>query len=264
MFTFPRSCVAVAATAVLCAASWAGASPQPYLELGVKGGLGLAKLGGDGVAASGDFDIDLIEGYPELGNGLIDLGGDLKPGFAGGAYATVHLNDRFGIRLEALYAMKGGQGDIDAQVDVYDQSFTYLGSYELTGKNTMKLSYFEIPLLGVFSFPAGAAGTFDVFAGPEIAFITSAKLKTELTMSVGGESETGSGTVDMSNEVKGTDFGGVLGAGLSYRLDQIVMFGEARWTYGFTNIPDTDEEVNVKNNSFGLMVGIGFPLGGSR
>jgi hypothetical protein len=135
----------------------------------------------------------------------------------------------------------------------------------VSGENTVTLDYFEFPFLGVISFPVGEMGTFDIFAGPVLAFNINAEIEQEITLSAMGASETVTETVDISDEVKGADFGGLIGAGLTFDLGQVMLFGEARWEYGFTQvIDDGDEDEDIKNMAFGFIAGVGIPLGKSE
>lgn len=266
MSTFYRICTAAAAAVVLCFASSTNALAQPSWELGVKAGFGLAKLTGDDTRETESGYIDLGEGWYAQGEVTQDYG-DSKPGFVGGAYAAVHINDQFGIRLEGLYLKKGGKGDNSGQLDVYDDFDVYQGTITVSGENTVALDYFEFPLLGVVSFPVGDAATFDIFAGPVLAFNTNAELEQEVTLSANGYSETESEKIDISDDTKGTDFGGVLGAGITFKLERVSLFGEVRYEYGFTKIIESNgsnSDEDIKNSAFGFMVGVGIPLAKSQ
>ena len=241
------------------AGSWSEGFAQPSFELGFKGGLELAKLSGSNLAATEPVMEDLGGGFTGVG-AITSSVRDMKPGFLGGLYATLHVNDRFGVRLEALYAMKGGKGDNSGFIDVYDSSNNYVGTLSISGTNRLSLDYFEFPLLAVAALPAGPNSTFEIFAGPSFAFKSSAKIKEEVVASFQGQSQSQSQTADLGSSIKGTDVGGVLGAGMSFRFGTRVLFTEARWTPGFTKIDDTGSGPDWKNNAFGFSAGIGFPL----
>jgi hypothetical protein len=212
---------------------------QPSWEIGLKAGVGTTKLSGD--------DVKNFSVFVDTDNFLEGDIGDMRLGFVGGGYGTMHVNDQFGVRLEALYFQKGGKGNITGEV----------AGIPFTGDLTFKVDYFEVPLLAVFSFPAGTSGTFDVFAGPALGFNLSGEMETEITVA----GETQAETSDLE-DIKSTDFGGVLGAGFTFSLTSVDLFFDARWEYGFTKIVDAEDDVDVKNNAFGFMAGVGFPLGG--
>jgi hypothetical protein len=258
LYHFLTVAVAVAlVSAAMCGSVYA----QPTWELGVKAGINLAKLTGD-VEESDQGTFDLGGGYYMVGS-MTQAFDESKTGFVGGVYATVHINKQFGVRLEGLYSKKGGKGKNSGSLDVYDPSDAYVGSVDISGENTVTLDYFEIPLLAVVSFPVGSTATFDVFAGPALAFNTKAEVVFEMTLSGFGESETDKETVDIKDDIEGTDFGGVLGAGFTFPLSTVVLFGEARMTYGFKDV-DKYEDSEIKNSVFGFIVGVGIPLAQSK
>jgi len=232
---------------------------QPSVEIGIKGGLGLARLSGSNLEGSEPVNGDLGNGFTGVGQTSSSIK-DMKTGFSGGAYATLRFSERFAMRLETLYSMKGGKGNNSGSIDIYDSSNNYVGTLAISGTNRMTLNYFEIPILGVVSFPSGPNSTFELFAGPSFALKTSAKLKQTITASFRGQSDTQTQTTDISNVTKSSDFGGVLGAGMSFKIGTPVLFTEARWTAGFSKIDDSGSNADWKNSAFGISAGIGFPL----
>ena len=255
-----RFCAAVVMTMAIGMVGSSDAFAQRYFEVGLKAGVTFSKLSGS------NLENTEVVNNEDLGGGFTGTGtistslADMKTGFLGGGYATLHVNERFGVRLEALYTMKGGKGDDSGSVDVYDSASNYVGTLDISGTNTLSLDYFEIPLLAVVSFPAGASSTFELFAGPGVAFRSSAKAKSEVTASFMGDSQTQSQSSDVSDSFKGTDFVGVLGAGMSFHVGAQALFLEARWTPGFTEIDDTGSGQDWKNNGFAISAGLGFPL----
>jgi Outer membrane protein beta-barrel domain len=194
--------------------------------------------------------------------------GEFKPGFVGGGYATAHLNPRFGVRLEALYANKGSAGENSGTL------YGYLISTQVSGSNRLTLQYLEIPVLAVFSFPTGVHRGFDLFAGPALAFRAKAQLYkmvtlgnfngTELSVTRAeqipiGPGNSGSETEDVTDRIAKTDVSAVLGAGYSRRKGDVILSVDARWTQGFRSVDTAGS--GAKNQSFSLSLGLGFPLG---
>jgi len=234
MRTGPAGCLGL----IACLALAPAATAQVAWEVGLKGGVGLGKVTGD----TRFFDSD----------GVDTIDGDIKntrTGFAGGGFAIANINERFGIRLEALYSQKGGQGDIS----VTGHS---IPNGSITGTLTFKFDYFEIPLLAVGSFPAGEKARIDIFGGPAIAFNTAAKLKLE--------AEGQSAETDFKDFVKSTDFGIALGAGVTVLASPAInVVIDGRYEFGLTKIPDNTggESVDLKNGGFAFMAGLSFPVG---
>lgn len=63
-------------------------------------------------------------------------------------------------------------------------------------------------------------------------------------------------------DVKSTDFGAVLGAGLEYGLGTTAILVDGRLGLGLTSIADSEGfDFDVKNRVFSLLIGVSFPLG---
>src|SRR5262245_46347112 len=207
-------------------------------EAGFKGGIALPKLNGDtGISASFTDGVDNF-----------DVTGDVKDSrtaFAGGGFATAKVNEQFSVRIEALYAQKGGKGPLDVFVN---------GFFAGTADVSIQLSYIEIPVLFVGSFPAGAKTKIDLFAGPAVGFKTGADLKIEAQ----GVSD----KTDFSDQVKSTDFGMTIGAGTRLPASEKVgIVIDGRYSFGLSSIAE-DSGVSIKNQGFVFMAGLSFPLGG--
>lgn len=209
---------------ILIAGVLAGALSGPVhadamWTIGFKGGLALADLGGD------DVDSD------EIG---------IRTGFVGGGFAQVDMSEKFGVRLEALYHMKGASED-SANVEA-----------------TIKLDYLEFPVLLVAQLPASESATVSAFAGPVIAFNT----KAEIEGSAGGFT----GSVDIKDFVASFEFALAFGLGASFDVGSAKITLDGRYQLGMTTVDDglsgTSEDLDVKNQGWAFMAGVGFPVGG--
>jgi len=234
-----------------------------FVELGLKAGVAFSKLSGSNLERTDSGPFDLGGGF--TGAGFVSSGiQDMKAGFLGGAYGTVHFNERLAVRLEALYSMKGGKGGNSGTVDVYDPSNLsnpFIGTITLTGTNQLSLAYVELPLLGVATFPTGETSAFEVFAGPSIAFKTSAKTTQRITLSsTFAPTQSGGRTINVADSFKSTDWGATFGAGMIFEHLGHPIFLEARWTMGFTEIDNTGSGQDWKNSALALGAGIGFPI----
>jgi hypothetical protein len=79
---------------------------------------------------------------------------------------------------------------------------------------------------------------FNVFTGPQVSFNLKA------------EEEFAGVTTDRDEDVKSTDFGWVLGAG----LEKGRITADARYTLGLSNIAEGGND--VKNKAFSVMIGV--------
>jgi hypothetical protein len=178
---------------------------------GVKGGLDITKLTGD------------VENV------------DWKTGAVGGVFVSWPIGDIFAIQPEALFSMKGAKEHVtvlNVPVDL-----------------TVKLTYFEIPVLARLNIPVAGAVRPNVYAGPAIGFKMSAKGSAEANGRSGEEDIEG---------VKSTDIGLVVGGGLEYKLTSGRLLFDVRYEAGLTSINDTADARDIKNAALSFMVGYGF------
>jgi Outer membrane protein beta-barrel domain len=192
--------------------------------VGLKGGVSIASFGGD--------DAD-------------SLLADARTGFAGGFFVQADVSTNFGVRLEGLYTMKGAS----------ESAFGI--------EATMKLDYFEFPLLLVAEVPASESVTLSAFAGPVFGFNT----KSELEATAGGVT----GSVDIEDvlpiSIPSFELGLAFGAGANFDVGPCSIVFDARYALGMTTIADSQipaVEYDVKNREWILMAGVGFPVGGSK
>jgi len=197
----------------------ASVAAQGLTGKGLKAGLNIANLRGDDME---DWDS--------------------KMGFSAGGFITYSINDMFAIQPEVLFTMKGAK---------YEEEI--LGE---TLKATTSLNYLEIPVLAKLSMPTQGSVKPNLFVGPSLAILLSAKGKVEYA----GESE----EVDIKDDTKSIDLGLVFGGGVDFDLgpDKGKLTADVRYTLGLTSIDESPEEVggpyDVKNGVISLMVGYSF------
>ena len=172
---------------------------------GLKGGVNFAELKID----PGDLD------FFERRTGLI-----------AGAFFVLPVAPHFSIQPEALYSQKG------ATVE------------EADGGGTLKLDYFDIPILARWDSSNSGEARFNVFAGPSFNFRTRAR------QDIDGE------TIDISEDIEKFDLGLVFGAGVEFGRFLI----DGRYQLGLRPVNKfRDEEgFEAKNRSFSLMGGFRF------
>ncbi len=148
--------------------------------------------------------------------------------FAIGGFITCNINETFALQPELYYSMKGWKFEDDTdEVDV-------------------KLGYIDIPILLKVNIPMeGKSFVPNLLVGPYVAFNLSADID----------------DVDIKDEIKSTDFGMVVGAGLDVKLSdgaQKLSF-DFRYSIGFTSLDDMSDE-SWMNNGFQFLLGYGFSL----
>lgn len=170
------------------------------------------------------------------GYNLSNLSGDLADeidtkslsGFHIGLFTEFPVAPRFSIQPEVMYSTQGAK-------------FEGLGS-----EATLRTQYLNVPVLAKFYVAEG----FNLQAGPQIGFLTGAEYQVD-----------GADDIDVSDNMKGTDFGLLFGAG--YKVAQGVTI-DARYNMGLSNTLDEDANVDEgvgtdqewKNGVF--QVGIGY------
>jgi len=167
-------------------------------------------------------------------DGGADLSGRTVFGFGGVFDAKVDGN--ISMHLVPMYIQKGGVRTKDGF------------------ENEIKLTYLDIHFLLKFSVGTDGAKPY-VMAGPTLGINLSA---TELKTGDGAPVEE-----DMKDDVKGTDFGFLFGAGVNLPMGNKSLFVEARYALGVTDINDTSGDAIVKTFGFQLFTGFTFGLGGS-
>jgi opacity protein-like surface antigen len=184
------------------------------VTFGLKGGLNIANM---------NFSGDYIPSTKAV------------PNFHIGAFVEIGINKKWAFEPELIYSMQGTKFNMKyiEGSDIYDT------------QNTFKLHYLNIPLMFKYS-----ENNLFFEAGPQIGFLTSAKLKSEI-------SGIGSGEQDVKEIFKNIDFG--LGFGIGYNFSE--QFGaNLRYNFGLANIAETDpgENTKAKNGVFALSLSYKF------
>jgi opacity protein-like surface antigen len=109
---------------------------------GVKGGVNMAELSGDGVD---------------------DL--DMRNGFMGGGFYGFEFADGFDLRFEGLFVQKGAEGEYVFPGDDHGH------------ESKINLDYIEVPVLVVANFGSGEKLGFNLFAGPTFGFNMTAEVE---------------------------------------------------------------------------------------
>lgn len=153
-----------------------------------------------------------------------------------GGFMVVPLNERFAAQFEALYVAKGGKVTSDT------------GGESVT----LKLDYFEVPVLGRLAVTRTARRSFFIFGGPAVAFRTNAQLEDAITV---GSYRVGN-AIDVGADFKRFEVSLIAGAGVD--IGQWVVI-DARYSWGLTDINrNPDIPFTIKNRALSFMGGIRF------
>lgn len=189
---------------VVCAFSFQAQAQKPELKLGAKVGLNVSSL-------SNDDDISA------------------KAGLNIGFVAEYFVTEKFSIQPELLYSSQGGQ---------YKNYEVNLEEFTIASKDVkFNLNYINIPIMAKYYVTNG----FNIQAGPQVGFLTSAKFDGE----------------DVKKNAQKVDFG--VNFGLGYEFNAGVFF-DARYNLGLSKVNKEKVEGldNTKNGVFQVSVGYKF------
>jgi opacity protein-like surface antigen len=177
-------------------------------QFGIKGGLNSSNFSGD------------TEG--------IDF--KSRIGFNLGAFAAIKLSEKITLQPEILYSTQGAKA---VNVSALYDDIIY------TGDVKFNLSYINVPVMIKYY----VADKFNLEAGPQIGFLTSAKTSTKLDGSSQSVDE------DVKDSFESVDFGLNFGAGYDFTKN---FSAGIRYNLGLANIAKTESGDNSKihNNVF--------------
>ena len=161
-----------------------------------------------------------IKGGVNFANQSVDPS-DLEPdnsrtGLALGGYVGIPVMPSFKIQPEALFMMKGDAG---------------------SNEDTYKLNYVEVPVLAKIGFLSQSPAHPSLFAGPSVAFNTTAKADAAGT------------EVDLKDATNTVDFGLVVGGGVDFSKVGI----DVRYSRGLSNVAKDSGDTTVNNSVISLM-----------
>ena len=160
-------------------------------------------------------------------NGDEDFDG--RTSFFVGGVVEFEISESFSIQPELLYSSQGAKSSFS------EEGFDF--------ETIIKLDYLNIPIMAKYY----VTEAFSIEAGPQVGFLLSAKSEWEAD----GESD----SEDIKDELSSIDFG--LNFGLGYKLDSGLNFG-ARYNLGLSNVPDSGDDIDLKNGVFQIAVGYFF------
>jgi hypothetical protein len=160
-----------------------------------------------------------------------------RQGFIGGVDLTLQLRDYFGVRLEGLYSRKG-----------YKSWFG--GKFKQKTNDSMfvevKMDYFELPLLAVYSYRVLDYLKLNAMTGPELGFHIRTNWVADKLQDEG----------PMDAFMKKREFCWVVGVGVEIDLRTRSFLLEGRWTRGLTKIDGSKFDQDIKNNTLSLIAGV--------
>jgi Outer membrane protein beta-barrel domain len=169
-----------------------------------------------------------------------DVLGDSRTGLIIGGFVDVPVNNLFSVTIEGLYNQKGATGTFSAEGITIDSS--------------VKVDYFEIPILAKFPINTMSNVRPFVYGGIAPAFRTGGKFRSEVT----GAFEDVEEDNDLDDDLESMDVSFVFGGGVQFGRIGI----EARYNLGLMEInkPNDEEVGSIKTRQFAILASFSFPL----
>jgi len=147
----------------------------------------------------------------------VSVSPDMRVSFLAGIYAKIMVTGKVGVQPELFYSLMGAKWP--------DQGF---------GAETIKTDYLTLPVF----FRYNVTDNFHLLVGPQFGILMSAN------------GTDNSGTQDIKDQLKSSDFSGVVGAGLDFGP----LNAGLRYNFGLSNINNSGGST-VKNNVFQIVAG---------
>jgi opacity protein-like surface antigen len=145
-------------------------------------------------------------------------------GAVAGVFFGLNVTDNLALQVEGLVSQRGARSNAGGSVDT-----------------TYRLAYLDVPVLARLGSTNTNGTHFHVFTGPQFSVLINAKQSTEGV----------SGSIDFKDELKSSDLGWTIGAG----VEQGNLSLDARYTLGLVNINASPSDGVTKSRAFAVMVG---------
>ena len=199
-------------------------------QIGIRAGVNVSDWSGDAVQSVMD-----VAGYT---NGAVTK--SMKPGFHAGLYATLPLGPGFAIEPGVLYSEKGTEltGTLP---------FERLNFLNAKVTATSRMAYIDVPVLAKAYITPG----FYVFAGPQVSFLVSNKVRVEAG-ALGVEAY--QRDFDVKNQFRSVDFS--VTGGLGYQFNNGLGLS-AGYDYGLSSL-DKNNRFDAQNRVIKASVNYSF------
>lgn len=173
------------------------------------------------------------------GDGTENVGG--LTAFHAGLVMEIQYSDKFSFQPEILYSGQGYENEFSKTTTGITRSL----------KETVNLDYVSVPLLAKYFVAKG----FSIEAGPQLAYLISAKREYVETVS-GGFNASESGSEDYKDSTQSFDYGAAFG--VSYQIGSGTIMS-ARYYLGLANIEDIKGSDFKRQNNM-IQISVGFML----
>ncbi len=212
---------------------------------GVYKGLTQAGIKAGADASRGFGDDSRVSTPGEPPRAAIGPSAQFKGGFIGGAFARYNFTEAFAVQPEVLFAMYGSRRNV---------TFTTSTGETATNYRTL-FNYIEVPVMLNYSFSTTSNVQPEIFAGPVVDFLVSARQKADVAGSTVSE--------NVKDQLHSTLWGASVGAGLSYPMSVGKLTLDARYTFSISKIYKATPlpgvgQPDIRNSAIALMLGYSF------
>lgn len=198
-------------------------------SFGVRAGLTSSGMRGDAITSLNSL-LDYTDGYITTGN---------RTGFFAGGFANIPLGEVFSIEPALYYSQKGYE--LRGSLNVKGAEF--LG---VNAKAGLNMQYIDLPVVAKANFNG-----FEVFAGPQISYLSSATLKTSAGLLGFDLLKTSTDATPVFNK-----WDAAITAGIGYNFSNGLNI-RAAYDYGLMKT-DAAHLLNAYNRSIKLGIGFNF------
>jgi hypothetical protein len=202
---------------------------QTSPSFGVRAGVSSARMSGDAANNLNDL-LDFAQGNITTGN---------HTGFFGGGYINIPITNQFSVEPALYYSQKG----YELRGELNIKGLDFLGA---NAKAKLTSNYIDMPLLLKGNFNG-----FQVFAGPQISYLTKADLRT--TAGLLGFNLLNK-TMDATEQFNRWDAGVTGGVGYQFSNGLNI---SAAYDHGLSKA-DKNKNMEAYNRSFKVGLGISF------
>ena len=202
---------------------------QTTPSFGIRAGVSSASMKGDAASSLNDL-LDFTNGRITTGN---------HTGFFGGGYVSIPVTEQFSVEPALYYTQKGYE--LRGELNV--KGLDFLGA---NAKAKLTSSYIDLPILLKGNFNG-----FQVFAGPQISYLTKADLRT--TAGLLGFNLLNK-TMDATEQFNRWDAGVTGGVGYQFANGLNI---SAAYDHGLSRA-DKNKNMEAYNRSFKVGLGISF------
>lgn len=180
---------------------------------------------------------------PKAGVTITSFSGDAagkveaKTTGVGGLFANVHFLKYFALQPEAFIHQKGATTSSNGVT------------------NSVKVNYFEVPVLFKVMLPVEDHIYPNLFIGPTFSYKMNSSASTKNT-------ETGTVVNFNEGDVRKQETGGIIGGGFDFETQHIFINLDARYGFGFNSLGSNTLE--LKNRNWAFMLGLGYRIGTNK